>query len=77
MTLASTSTFQTQVHRAFTGFVRFKEFVVRLTLSPRRHWHTLSSPFMLTDATRAGRVIKGHNCFMSWLFSVCWMQQLG
>ena len=44
LTLASTSTLQTQVYRAFTGFVRFEEFVVRLTLSPQTLvGYTLSS----------------------------------
>ena len=73
LTSASTSTFQTQVHRDFTGFVIFEEFIVRLTLSPQRHWYTLSSHPALMAATpcwpRRQRPLQI-------VFSLCWMQQL-
>ena len=57
LTSAPTSTFQIQVHRAFTGFVRFEEIAVRLTL--RLQTHCLISYQLLQH--RAGGVIESHH----------------
>ena len=59
LTSALTSTFQTQVHRAFTVFVRFEEFAVPF-ISLQRHWYTR---FHLIPCWRlqhrAGQVVRG------------------
>ena len=57
LTSALTSTSQI---RAFTGFARSEEFVVRLTPCPQRHWSTRSSHHGLTAATPC-LPVQGHH----------------
>jgi len=49
-TSALTSTFHVQVQRALAGFIRFKGFIVRLTLSLQKLWYTPSSHPVLMAA---------------------------